>query len=111
MGVMRPQGRTVERELAPPLTNRVAGGRRVDCRWPERRLTLELDGYRYHHYRHAWEQDRCREREARALGDDFRRYSYGDVVEAPGPMLRELQAVLRPAGSGGLGPGPRRAAA
>jgi hypothetical protein len=64
-----------------PQSNRVAGGRRVDCRWPGRRLTVELDGYRYHHSRHAWEQDRRREREARALGDEFRRYTYGDVFE------------------------------
>lgn len=27
--------------------------RRVDCRWPEAKLTVELDGYRYHHTRHA----------------------------------------------------------
>ena len=28
-------------------------------------LTVELDSYRYHHSRHAWEHDRRREREAR----------------------------------------------
>jgi hypothetical protein len=44
--------------LALPQTNRPAGGRRVDCRWPEHRLTVELDGYRYHNTRYAWEQDR-----------------------------------------------------
>ena len=51
--------------LPLPQTNRPAGGRRVDCRWPELRLTVELDSYRYHRSRHAWEQDRRREREAR----------------------------------------------
>jgi very-short-patch-repair endonuclease len=80
--------------LALPETNRPAGGRRVDCRWPERRLTVELDGYRYHHSRHAWEQDRRREREARARGDEFRRYTYGDVFEHPRFMLTELAALL-----------------
>ena len=44
------------------------------------RLTIEVDGYRYHRSRHAWEQDRRREREARARGDEFRRYIYGDVL-------------------------------
>jgi very-short-patch-repair endonuclease len=77
-----------------PETNRPAGGRRVDCRWPEHRLTVELDSYRYHHSRHAWEQDRRREREAHARGDDFRRYTYGDVFEHPEPMLTELRALL-----------------
>ena len=61
--------------LPLPETNRPAGGRRVDCRWPAHRLTVELDSYRYHRSRHAWEQDRRREREARARGDEFRRYT------------------------------------
>src|SRR3954447_11069978 len=31
--------------LPLPITNRVAGGHRVDCQWPERRITVELDSY------------------------------------------------------------------
>jgi predicted transcriptional regulator of viral defense system len=80
--------------LPLPVTNRPAGGRRVDCRWPELGLTVELDGYRFHNSRHSWEQDRRREREARARGDEFRRYSYGDVVEDPTLMLAELRPLL-----------------
>jgi very-short-patch-repair endonuclease len=76
--------------LPLPRTNKPAGTRRVDCRWPEHRLTVELDGYQFHNSRHSWEQDRRREREARARGDDFRRYTYGDVFEHPRPMLAEL---------------------
>jgi very-short-patch-repair endonuclease len=83
-----------DEDLPLPLTNRVAGGRRVDCRWPERRLTVELDGYRFHNSRHAWEQDRRREREARARGDEFRRYTYGDVMEDRRLMLAELRPLL-----------------
>jgi len=84
-----------EHRLELPQTNRVAGGRRVDCRWRARRLTIELDSYRFHSSRHAWEQDRRREREARARGDEFRRYTYGDVMEHPRLMLQELHALLR----------------
>ena len=80
--------------LPLPVTNRPAGGRRVDCRWPEHRLTVELDGYRYHASRHAWEQDRRREREAHARGDEHRRFTYGDVFEDLAPMLGELGAIL-----------------
>jgi hypothetical protein len=87
--------RLKEAGLPLPETNRPAHGRRVDCRWPDRRLTVELDSYRYHHSRHAWEQDRRREREARARGDEFRRYTYGDVVETPRLMLAELRGLLR----------------
>jgi very-short-patch-repair endonuclease len=83
-----------EAGLPLPETNRPASGRRVDCRWPAQRLTVELDGYRYHSSRHAWEQDRLREREAHARGDDFRRYTYRDVFEESGPMLRELRELI-----------------
>jgi hypothetical protein len=87
--------RLEQADLPRPITNRRAHGRRVDCRWPDRRLTVELDSYRYHRSRHAWEQDRRREREARARGDEFRRYTYGDVIESTGLMLTELHALLR----------------
>ncbi len=53
-----------------------------------------MDGYRYHRSRHAWQKDRRRKRDAYACGDDFRRYTYGDVFERPSPMLRELFELL-----------------
>jgi hypothetical protein len=74
--------------------NRPAGGRRVDCRWPAHPVTVELDSYRFHHSRHAWEQDRRREREARARGDEFRRDTWGDVFELPALMLAELSGLV-----------------
>jgi putative AbiEi antitoxin of type IV toxin-antitoxin system len=80
--------------LPLPITNRMAGNRRVDCRWPEDRLTVELDSYRFHNSRHSWERDRLREREARMRGDEFRRYSWADVFEAPAFMLTELRRLL-----------------
>ena len=80
--------------LPLPVTNKPAGGRRVDCRWPEFGLTVELDGYRYHRSRHAWERDRRREREARARGDEFRRYTYGDVNGEADATLAELRRLL-----------------
>lgn len=84
----------VEAGLPLPQTNRVASGRRVDCRWPDLALTVELDSFRYHRSRQAWEKDRRREREAYARGDQFRRYTYGDVLEDPRQMLGELRSLL-----------------
>lgn len=83
-----------EAGLPRPQTNRPAGTKRVDCRWPEHRLTVELDSYRYHRSRHAWEQDRRREREAYARGDDLRRYTHGDVFKRTGLVLAELRGLL-----------------
>ena len=80
--------------LPLPHMNRRAGAHYVDCRWPGHRLTVELDSYRYHHSRHAWEADRQRDRAARARGDAYRRYTYRDVAEDPLPMLRELAALV-----------------
>src|SRR3954471_11652224 len=65
--------------LPLPETNRVADAHRVDCRWPEHRLTVALDSYRFHGSRYAWEADRRRERAARQRGDEHRRYTYDDV--------------------------------
>jgi hypothetical protein len=50
-------------------------------------------GYKFHRSRYAWERDRRREREARARGDDFRRFTFGDV-EQPRAMLAELSVAL-----------------
>ncbi|HEX8067489.1 MAG TPA: hypothetical protein VF520_13305 [Thermoleophilaceae bacterium] len=85
-----------EAGLPLPVTNRRAGAHRVDCRWPDRRLTVELDSYRYHSSRHAWEADRRRDREARARDDELRRFTWGDVVEEPGYVVAELRALLQP---------------
>jgi hypothetical protein len=81
--------------LPLPVTNKPAGTKRVDCRWPDRHLTVELNSYRFHNSRHSWEQDRLREREARERGDEFRTYTYGDVLEDPAYMLAELRTLLR----------------
>ena len=101
-----------ERLELPPHVNRPAGGHYVDFRWPAHRLTVELDSYTFHNSRYSWEQDRRREREARARGDEFRRYTWGDVFEDSALMRAELRVLLprarasrtRPESAGG-GPG------
>jgi hypothetical protein len=80
--------------LPLPQTNRVAGSKRVDCRWPKQKLIVELDSYRFHNSRYAWEQDRARERQARARRDEYRRYTWGDVTEEPSQTVAELRGLL-----------------
>ena len=89
-----------EENLPLPITNRPKDGRYVDCRWPEHSLTVELDSYGFHNSRHSWEQDRRRERDAYARGDQFRRYTWGNVFEDPRQMLAELRLLLSPARAG-----------
>lgn len=80
--------------LPLPITNHPADGRYLDCAWPEFKLVVELDSYSFHSTRHAWEEDRRREREVRARGFEFRRYTYEDVMGASPLMLTELHALL-----------------
>jgi very-short-patch-repair endonuclease len=82
-----------EAGLPLPITNRPAGTKRVDCRWPEHRLTVELDSYTFHNSRHSWEHDRLREREARQRGDAFLRFTQQDLDD-PTAMLAELCELL-----------------
>jgi hypothetical protein len=43
---------------------------------------------------HGGELDHRRAREARARGDEFRSFTYGDVMEDPRAMMRELPELL-----------------
>jgi very-short-patch-repair endonuclease len=98
-----------EHNLPLPITNKPAGSHRVDCSWPDH-LTVELDSYRYHNSRHAWEQDRRRDREARRRGDELRRYIWADVFEEPEQMLTELHALLSGATTRSAAPSTTRPA-
>ncbi len=81
-------------DLPLPKTNIPRDGHWVDCRWPEHNLTVELDTYRYHGTRKAWERDQRRERKARARGDEYRRYVWGDVFEDGDATAAELRQLL-----------------
>lgn len=94
--------RLKEARLPLPLTNVVAGTKRVDCRWPAHHLTVELNSFIFHNSRHSWEGDYQREREARTRGDEFRRFTWTDVFEKPGYMLGELRKLLSCAESSGI---------
>jgi hypothetical protein len=78
----------------PDEMNRVADGRRIDCRWRDHKLTVELLGFRFHNSRHSWDRDHDRAREAYARDDDYREYTYKDVFEDPTRMLSELRKLL-----------------
>jgi Transcriptional regulator, AbiEi antitoxin len=83
-----------EHGLPLPRTNILVGEHRVDCHWPEYDLTVELNSYRFHQSRHSWEHDYERERDARLRDHRYRRFTYRDVFEDQGYMLRELRRLL-----------------
>jgi len=81
-------------DLPLPKTNIPRHGHWVDCRWEDPPLTVELDSYRFHGTRHAWETDQKRELEAKRRGGEYRRYVWGDVFEMPGPTVEDLRDLL-----------------
>lgn len=84
----------VDQGFPLPRTNRKEGAHYVDCRWVDHRLTVELDSYRFHGSRHAWDQDHLREQAARARGDEFRRFRWRDIFEDQTSMLAQLDRLL-----------------
>ncbi|MEA2349665.1 MAG: hypothetical protein QOG86_606 [Thermoleophilaceae bacterium] len=82
-------------DLPLPQTNVRVGVHRVDLHWPGYGLTIELDSYRFHNSRKAWEADRARERDARASEHEHQRLTWYDVVEDPEPTVRYLRRLLR----------------
>jgi hypothetical protein len=81
-----------EHGFAMPLFNRPEGAHYVDCRWPG--FTVELDSFRFHRTRRAWERDHDRVRAAHCRGDAFRRFTWRDVFEDQRYMLGQLERRL-----------------
>ena len=71
-----------------PRTNIDVAGDKVDCHWPDRGLTVELLGYRFHASRHAFEADVARRRRSNHIA-----FTWGDVFERGAQTIAELRAV------------------
>ena len=74
----------------------------VDLAWPELRLCVQFDGWKYHCTREAFVKDRACDRELFHLGWTVLRYPWDDVVRAPDTVIEglvrsfELQARSAP---------------
>jgi len=80
--------------LPRPAVNLKLGGMDVDFCWVERRLIVETDGYRSHRGRGAFEEDRDRDLELRALGFEVVRLSYRQVFEKSDEVIAVLKPLL-----------------
>jgi hypothetical protein len=81
--------------LPLPEVNKRTDGRCLDLRWPKERLTVEVLSYRYHHSTHAWENDHRGQRLARKRRDDWRSFTYRDVMDNLEETIAELRVALR----------------
>ena len=75
---------------------RVGGrSRYLDFAWPAVRVAVEVDGYRWHSSRGAWERDRARLRELRRAGWTVLHATKEDVDDGFDELLEELGPLLR----------------
>lgn len=80
--------------LPAPEVNVRVGSMTVDFLWRDRRLVAETDGYRYHRGWQAFEDDHARDLELRALGYQVQRYTYRQVTDQQGRVVRALREAL-----------------
>jgi very-short-patch-repair endonuclease len=86
--------------LPAPEVNVRIGPFLVDFLWRERRLIVEVDGYRYHRGRLAFEADRSRDVELKLAGYDVVRLTYRQVVHHRERTARRLATLLTRAQEG-----------
>lgn len=89
---------TREWGLTPPEQNAKVDGIEVDFLWREQRLVVELDGWRYHRTREAFEHDRERDQALARSGHRVLRFTHRQLTERPDEAARTIRAALAVAG-------------
>ena len=79
---------------APHVNVRV-GGHLVDFVWADARLVVELDGYRSHRTRSAFEADRTRDVALKLRGYEVVRLTWRQVVNEPRAVADLVRRLLR----------------
>jgi very-short-patch-repair endonuclease len=70
----------------------------ADFLWPRHRLIVELDGYRAHGTRSAFESDRARDIELKLLGYEVIRFTWRQLTSQPAQVAPTLRRLLRAQG-------------
>lgn len=83
----------------PQSQYRVTEGTRVvgrfDFAYPNAKLIIEVDGYRWHSGRHAWQRDWKRNNALNRLGWTVLHFTAEDL-KTPGQVAQEIREVLNP---------------
>ena len=80
--------------LPAPEVNVRVGSAIVDFLWPDYRLIVETDGYRYHRGSVAFEADHSRDLALRAMGYSVMRLSYRQVTAESQQVASALRAEM-----------------
>ena len=91
-------GLCARRRLPKPEVNVEVGPFIADFLWPHHRLIVELDGYRAHGTRSAFESDRARDIELKLLGYEVIRLTWRQLTSEPARIARALRRLLKAQG-------------
>lgn len=70
------------------------GRYRLDFFWRERRLNVEVDGYRYHSTRAAFEREHRRDADLQARGIRVRRVTWRQLRDEPIAVVARIALAL-----------------
>ena len=69
---------------------------RVDFCFPEAKLIVEADGYRWHSNRRAWQRDRERRNRLTSLGWQVIQVTWEDLIRRPDRTIDRVRSMLQP---------------
>jgi very-short-patch-repair endonuclease len=82
--------------LPQPEVNARIGPHEVDFLWRSQGLIVEVDGFRHHGHRAAFESDRARDAHLQSLGFRVLRFTYRQVSDRKAEVVEALRSVLGP---------------
>lgn len=80
--------------VAPPRTNAPLGGYEVDALWADERLVVELDSFRFHRSRRAFERDRRKSAELQTAGYRVLQVTWRQLRDSPEVVVAQIAAAL-----------------
>ena len=80
--------------LPIPKTNARVAGHEVDAFWPAQKLIVEVDGWRYHRTRQAFERDRRKDAALTAAGNRVVRITWRRLTTEPLSLSAQFGALL-----------------
>jgi very-short-patch-repair endonuclease len=88
-----------DHDLPLPLVNSLVAGHEVDALWPEARLIVELDSWKHHRDRAAFERDRIRDAELSLSGYRVIRVTWRRLRDHPERVAALIRRSLRASGN------------
>jgi very-short-patch-repair endonuclease len=80
--------------LPRPAVQYKVGAYRVDFAYPDARVAIEADGFRWHSTRQQWDNDRARRNALTALGWTLIHVTWSQLQEHPDEVIATIRATL-----------------